>query len=96
MRFGSLQKALSRLASGAKITSPEDDAGGLAQSMKLNSQIRRIDALVQNTENLVSFLQTQAGFLQSVNRALERMSELSVVSDDATKSAADLDVYAQE
>lgn len=91
-----LTKALSRLASGDKITSPEDDAGGLAQSVKLGSQIRRIDALAQNTENLVSFLQTQDGFLKGVNRALDRMSELSVLSKDATKSASDLDVYVQE
>lgn len=91
-----LTKALARLSSGNRIVSPEDDAGGLAQSSKLNSQVRRIDALVQNTQNLVSFLQTQDGFLEGVNRSLDRMSEISVLSKDATKSVSDLDAYAEE
>ena len=91
-----LTKALSRLSSGSRITSPEDDAGGLAQSVKLNSQTRRLDALVQNTGNLISFLQTQEGFLQKVSKALDRMSELSVLAKDATKSSADVSLYTQE
>ncbi|MDA1278248.1 MAG: flagellin, partial [Verrucomicrobia bacterium] len=91
-----LTKALSRLSSGNKIVSPEDDAGGLAQSSKLNSQVRRIDALVQNTGNLVSFLQTQEGYLQKVSKALDRMSELSIMAKDATKNSADVSLYTQE
>jgi len=38
----SLQKSLSRLSSGSRITQPADDAGGLAVSMKLRGTISRM------------------------------------------------------
>ena len=91
-----LSKALARLSSGNRIVSPEDDAGGLAQSSKMNSQVRRIDALVQNTQNLVSYFQTQEGFLGGVSKALDRMSEIAVLSKDVTKSTSDIDAYTEE
>ena len=34
-----LQKSLTRLSSGSRITQPADDAGGLAVSMKLSGQL---------------------------------------------------------
>ena len=37
-----LQKSLDRLASGKKLTSPVDDPGGLAVSMKLSAAVNRI------------------------------------------------------
>ena len=36
-----LQKSLDRLASGKKLTSPVDDPGGLAVSMKLSAAVNR-------------------------------------------------------
>jgi flagellin len=91
-----LAKSLARLSSGSKITSPEDDAAGLAQSSKLNSQVRRIDASLQNTANLISFLQTKDGYLQKVSKALDRLNELAVLSKDVTKTDSDVDLYKTE
>ncbi|SVE14335.1 uncharacterized protein METZ01_LOCUS467189, partial [marine metagenome] len=88
-----LSKSLARLSSGAKITSPEDDAAGLAQAMKLDAQINRNLAVRANVGNAVSFVQTQDGFLQKVQNALDRMSELSVLSQDVTKSNTDRSNY---
>ena len=56
-----LQKSLARLSSGSKITSPADDAGGLAVSMRMEAAIRRTDAASTNVANATSFLQTQDG-----------------------------------
>ena len=50
-----LQKSLARLSSGSKITSPADDAGGLAVSMRLTAAINRTDATSTNVSNAVSF-----------------------------------------
>ncbi|HJO08420.1 MAG TPA: flagellin, partial [Verrucomicrobiota bacterium] len=61
-----LAKSLSRLSSGSKIVSPEDDAAGLAQSMRFEAQINRNSAVRANLGNAVSFVQTQDGFLQKV------------------------------
>jgi flagellin len=91
-----LAKSLARLSSGSKITSPEDDAAGLAVSMRLDASIKRTQAANQNVGNAISLNQTQEGFLQKVGKALDRMSELAVLSQDVTKSDADRALYNQE
>jgi flagellin len=91
-----LSQSLARLSSGSKITSPADDSAGLAVSMKLNAQMARIDAASNNVGNAMSFNQTQDGYLQKVSDALNRMSELSILSQDVTKSTSDKALYNQE
>jgi flagellin len=91
-----LSKSLARLSSGSKIVSPEDDAAGLAISTRFDAQINRLDAAMSNVGNAVSFSQTQDGFLKKVSKALDRMSELSVLAQDATKSSADIGAYNTE
>jgi flagellin len=91
-----LSKSLARLSSGSKIISPEDDAAGLAVSLRLDAQVNRIDAATNNVGNAVSYAQTQDGFLQKVQRALDRMSELSVLAMDTTKTTTDLSLYNKE
>ena len=92
----SLTKSLARLSSGMRIVSPEDDAAGLAQSIKFDAQINRNSAAAANVGNATSFSQTQDGFLQKVQKALDRMSELSVLAQDITKTGADLSNYSVE
>src|SRR5260221_13329977 len=84
-----LAKSLARMSSGSKIVSAEDDAAGLAVSTRFDAQINRISAAGANISNAVSFNQTQDGFLKKVSKALDRMSELSVLSQDVTKTDAD-------
>ena len=92
----SLAKSLARLSSGSKITSPEDDAAGLAVSTHFDAQVNRISAANSNVGNAISFAQTQDGFLQKVGKALDRMSELSTLSQDVTKTNSDRALYDQE
>jgi flagellin len=91
-----LSKSLSRLSSGSKIISPEDDAAGMAVSTRFDSQISRIKAVSSNIGNAVSFAQTQDGFLQKVSKAMDRMSELSVLAQDVTKTDTDRGLYDTE
>jgi flagellin len=91
-----LSQSLARLSSGSKIISPADDSAGLAVSMKLNAQMARIDAANNNVGNAISLNQTQDGYLQKVADAFNRMSELSILSQDVTKSASDKSLYNQE
>ncbi|MBC8096270.1 MAG: flagellin [Akkermansiaceae bacterium] len=91
-----LSKSLARLSSGSKLTSPEDDGAGLAVSMRFDAQINRISAASSNIGNAVSFNQTQDGFLKKVSKALDRMSELAVLSQDVTKSDSDRGLYQKE
>src|SRR5437870_979858 len=91
-----LAKSLARLSSGSKIVSPEDDAAGLAVAMRFDAQTNRIQASNNNVGNAISFSQTQDGFLKKVSKALDRMSELSVLSQDVTKTDSDRSLYNAE
>jgi len=91
-----LSKSLARLSSGSRIVSPEDDAAGLAVSMHFDAQINRVNATKSNVINAISFNQTQDGFMAKVAKALDRMSELSILSQDVTKSDSDRALYQKE
>ena len=91
-----LAKSLARLSSGSKIIAPSDDAAGLAVSSRLESQLKRLDAAINNVVNAVSFTQTQDGFLKTIDKAFRRMAELAMFAQDSTKSSSDLTLYSQE
>jgi flagellin len=90
-----LQKSLTRLSSGYRINTAEDDPGGLAVSMKLSAAIRQTDALSANVGNAISFLQTQDGVLSVASSILFRMSELNALATGST-STDDIALYDTE
>ncbi len=91
-----LAKSLGRLSSGSKIVNPSDDAGGLAVASRLDSQIKRTEAAKTNVINAISFTQTQDGYLKKVAKALDRMSELTLLAQDVTKGDSDRALYNTE
>ena len=92
-----LQRSFDRLASGKKLTSPIEDPGGLAVSMKLSASINRLAGAQNNAQNATSFLEVQDGMLDTVGRILDRMSELKgLASQDPMKSAQDRASYNNE
>ena len=91
-----LSKSLARLSSGSKVNSPSDDSAGLAVSMRLTAQMSRNTAAQNNIGDALSLNQTQDGYLSQVSNALNRMSELSIQSQDVTKSDSDRSLYQQE
>jgi flagellin len=91
-----LSRSLARLSSGSKIVQPADDAAGLAVASRLDAQIRRLDAARDNVGNAISFTQTQDGYLKKIAKALDRMSELTILAQDVTKSDDDRGLYQTE
>jgi flagellin len=91
-----LSKSLARLSSGSKVNSPSDDSAGLAVSMRLTAQMSRNTAAQNNIGDALALNQTQDGYLSQVTNALDRMSELSIQSQDVTKSDSDRALYQQE
>ena len=91
-----LQKSLTRLSSGSRITQPADDAGGLAVSMKLSGTINRLSGVEKNVDNAISFLQVQDGVLESAGKILDRMAELKALSQDVLKNSSDIANYNAE
>jgi flagellin len=92
-----LQKSLDRLASGKKISSPVDDPGSLAVSMKLSASLNRLAGAQNNAQNALSFLEVQDGMLDTVGKIIDRMSELKgLASQDPMKGAQDRASYNNE
>jgi len=92
-----LQTSFDRLASGKKLSSPIEDPGGLAVSMKLSASINRLAGAQNNVQNATSFLEVQDGMLDTVGRIVDRMSELKgLASQDPMKSSQDRASYNNE
>jgi len=91
-----LQKSLKRLSTGSKIASIADDTAGVAVASKFSAQVARLNAAGNNVGNMISFSQTQDGYLDQVASALERLSELAMLSTDETKETGDLELYGKE
>jgi flagellin len=91
-----LTRSLARLSTGSKLVNPSDDAAGFAVAMRFDAQINRAQAASDNIGNALSFSQTQDGYLKKVAKALDRMSELSMLALDNTKSDIDRSLYNTE
>jgi flagellin len=63
---------------------------------RLNAQIQRTNAAKTNVSNAISFTQTQDGYLKNIAKALDRMSELTLLAQDVTKSNSDRTLYNTE
>jgi len=91
-----LSKSLARLSSGNRITQPAEDAGGLAVAYKLDSSIKRTEAVLNNHQNALSYLQVQDGALETVGNIVSRMAELRTMAADVTKNTSDIANYSKE
>ena len=88
-----LTKSLARISAGTRIVDPADDAAGLAIGGRLDAEINRTQGARAAIGNATSFVQTQEGYLKKIAKALDRMSELSILAEDATKSDNDRQLY---
>ena len=91
-----LSSSLNRLSSGSKLSKPSDNAAGLAVTSRFESQFLRLNASFDNIANAISFSQTQDGYLKTINTALTRMGEISLLAKDATISDTDRELYDKE
>ena len=71
-------KAMTRLASGDRITSAADDAAGLSISERLRGQIRSQKQAQRNANDGISLVQVAEGGLGEISNNLIRMRELAV------------------
>ncbi|MBY0384132.1 flagellin FliC [bacterium] len=73
-----MDKAMSQLASGTRITKAADDAAGLSISEGMKSQIRSYKQALRNTNDGVSLLQVAEGGLGEISNIFTRMRELGI------------------
>jgi flagellin len=68
----------------------------MAVAYKLNSTLKRTEAVRQNIQNGISYLQVQDGALSVVGKIVDRISELRTMSMDVTKNSGDVENYSKE
>ena len=89
-------KSMARLSSGYKITSPADDAAGLAISKKMSAQIRGLDRAALNSNDGISVIQTAEGGMEEMHSILGRMRELAVQAANDVNDEVDRDSIQEE
>jgi flagellin len=89
-RTGSaLAVSQTRLSTGYRINSAQDDAAGLQLATRLASQSSGMKVAMRNTQNAVSMLQTADSLLGEVGNILNRMSDLAIMAADGSVSDED-------
>jgi flagellin len=78
--------AMEQMATGKRINSSKDDAGGMAIATRMTQQIKGMDQASRNAGDAVTLLQTVDGVSSQITNMLQRMSELAVQAGNDTYS----------
>lgn len=92
----SIAKSMEKLSSGYKITSPADDAAGLAISTKMNAQIKGLSRAALNSNDGISVVQSAESGLSEMHNILKRMRELAVQAANDVNNEEDRDAIQNE
>ncbi|WP_303839377.1 flagellin [Selenomonas ruminantium] len=91
-----MQKNLSKVSSGLKIRSAEDDASGYAISERMDVQINSLDQANQNAQNGGAMLKTAEGAMQNTVDALRTLKEKAIDSANDTNNNEDRAIMQKE
>ena len=84
-----LATAMTRLSSGLRVNSANDDAAGNAIANRMETQVRGMAVARRNAADAISLVQVAEGAIGQVGNMLQRMRELAVQSANATNSTSD-------
>jgi flagellin len=84
-----LSQSQTRLSTGYRINSAQDDAAGAQIASRLNAQNHGGAVALRNVQNSISMLQTAEGALQEFDNIQRRMKELAIQAADASTTDAD-------
>lgn len=91
-----LNQFRNEIASGSRLANPSNDAAGVAVSANLNAAVQRLQASTEGSQNLISFAQTNDGFLSTVQSQVTRLSELAQRATNGAFSDSDRAAYQTE
>ena len=91
-----LQSAITRLSSGLRVNSAQDDASGLSRGMALDSTARTLSVQARLSQDTISTNQTEDGKLSVVNDIVQRMIELKSDTNAGTNNDAELGLLATQ
>jgi flagellin len=84
-----LQKSLTKVSSGMKINSAQDDAAGYAISERMRVRIRSLDQANQNTQNDSSLMKTAEGAVSNTIEILKALKEKAINSANDSNTDED-------
>src|SRR5436305_13900166 len=84
-----LNKSLTKLSSGFRITKASDDAAGLAISVNLGAQIKSYNQAVRNGNDALNVVQTADSSLNETQNIMTRLRELASQSASSGVSNTD-------
>lgn len=85
-----LSSSMTKLGTGYRINSSQDDAAGLQMATRLNAQTSGMKVAQKNTQNGISLLQTADGALAEISNMAIRMKDLATEKANGTNSAEDI------
>ena len=85
----SLSISETRLSTGFRINSSQDDAAGLQIATRLMAETSGIAVAMRNTQNSISLMQTADGALNETTTILSRMKDLATQAADGSSTATD-------
>jgi flagellin len=88
--------AQTRLATGYRINSAQDDAAGLQIATRLKAQTAGIAVAMRNTQNDISLMQVASGAVDSIIGLFSRMHDLAIQAADASATPTDKDALQTE
>lgn len=92
----SLSNSISRLSSGIRISSAQNDAAGLGIADRMRTQAERLKQSLNNDQQAIAEVQTRDGELNEVSGLLNRMLELRSQSDSGNLNAQDSEALEKE
>jgi flagellin len=81
--------AQTRLATGYRINSAQDDAAGLQIATRLKAQTAGIAVAMKNTQNDISLMQVASSAVDSIIGLFGRMHDLAIQAADGSSTLAD-------
>src|SRR5471032_1587510 len=88
--------AQTRLATGYRINSAQDDAAGLQIATRLKSQTSGMAVAMRNVQNDISLMQVASGAVGSIVSLFGRMHDLAIQAADASSTPTDKDALQTE
>ena len=91
-----LQKSLTKVASGMKINSAQDDASGYAISERMRVRIRSLDQANQNTQNDSALMKTAEGAVSNTIEILKALKEKAINAANDSNTEEDRQTIQKE
>lgn len=91
-----MDKAQQKLSTGKKFQLPSDDPIGVSRSLKLHTDLSKIEQFKRNLKDAKSWLEVTEDSIAQVGEVLQRARELTVQASNGTNSVEDLRAISAE